>query len=263
MDDNPTNDNTNVNDGVAPAEPQEAPQEQPQEPTPAPQEEQPQEEPQAPEEPEIPEPGQKPEPGQPSRREALRIQNLLKKYGPPKENQAPSKPDALNYQDALDADEEVIQKLEADREQVGQASYNEGVKRAEYLNWNTGLKIDAPRIEAKYDVLNPNKPETFNEQVADAVNSWYLNMVGYDERSKTVANPDIGYADFVEGFMELVQETAGQKTAESIKNVAKQAATTGIRPDGSSATPVNPNKDPSEMTLEELYRAIGQAPPKN
>lgn len=257
MDDNPiTDDNINVNEEVAPAEPQESPQEIVEQ---SPTEEEAQAEPEVPE---VPEPGQKPEPGQPSRREALRIQNLLKKYGPPSENQAPSKPEALNYQEALDADEEVIKRLEADREQVGQVQYNEGVKRAEYLNWNTGLKIDAPRVESKYEILNPNS-EKFHPQVADTVNNWYLNMVGYDNQTQTIANPNIGYAEFVEGFMELVEETAGQKSAESIKNVAKQAAATGIRPDGSSATPVNPNKDPSEMSLEELYRAIGQKPPKN
>jgi hypothetical protein len=260
MDDNPiTDDNINVNEEVAPAEPQNEAPTQEIESSEAPQET---EEPEVPEVPEVPEPGQKPEEGQPSRREALRIQNLLKKYGPPKENQAPSKPDALNYSEALDADEEVIKRLEADRNQVGESSYTEGLKRAEYLNWNTGLKIDAPKIESKYDILNPDKPEAFHPQVADTVNSFYLNMVGFDSETQTVANPNIGYAEFVEGFMELVQETAGERNAASVKNIAKQAANTAIRPDGSSAKP-SVYKDPSEMSIEELYAAIGQKPPKN
>jgi hypothetical protein len=250
--------NTNVNEEVVADEPQAPTQEI--ETSEAPQETE--EQPQEPEVPEVPEPGVKPEEGQPSRREALRIQNLLKKYGTPKENQAPSKPEALNYQEALDADEDVIKRLEDDRTQVGQSQYNEGLKRAEYLNWNTSLKIDAPRIESKYEVLNPNS-EKFHPAVADTVNSFYLNMVGFDQASQTVGNPNISYAEFVDGFMELVQETAGERNAESVKNVAKQAAATGIRPDGSSAVPVNPNKDPSQMSIEELYAAIGQKPPKN
>ena len=211
----------------------------------------------APEEPEVQEEVKNEEPA-PSRREQLRIQQLLKKYGPPQERPAPSqRPDALNYQEALDADPEVIKQLEADRQATGQSQYNEGLKRAEYLNWNTSLKIDAPQVESKYPVLDPKSPE-FHPAAADAINQWYLNMSGFDNATQTVNNPNIGYADFVEGFMELVQETAGQKNAQTVKNVAKQAASTGLRPDGSSAKRMDLSKDASAMTLEELYASIGQ-----
>jgi len=204
----------------------------------------------------------KEEPAPPSRREQLRIQQLLRKYGPPKDQAPSQRTDALDYQQALDADPEVIKQLEADRNATGQAQYNEGLKRAEYLNWNTSLKIDAPQVESKYPALNPKSPE-FHAGVADSINQWYLQMTGFDETTQTVSNPNIGYAEFVDGFMELVQETAGQKNAQTVKNVAKQAATTGLRPDGSSAKRLNLNKDPSEMSLEELYASIGQKPPKN
>jgi hypothetical protein len=203
-----------------------------------------------------------PEERPPSRRETLRIQQLLKKYGPPKETQVPSKrQDALDYQQALDADPEVIQQLEADRQAEGQAQYNLGLEQAKTIEWRTSLKIDAPVIESKYPVLNPQSEE-FHPAVADAVNNWYLGMSGYNPETGTVANSSIGYAEFVEGFMELVQETAGQKNAQTVRNVAKQAATTGLRPDGSSAKRLNLNKAPEEMTNEELYAAIGQKPPQ-
>jgi len=199
----------------------------------------------------------------PSRRETLRIQQLLKKYGPPPETPAYTapRPNALNYSDALDADPEVIQQLEADRQATGQAQYNEGLKRAEYLNWNTTLKIDAPQVERQFPILNPKSPD-FHPAVADSINKWYLDMSGYDAQSGTVKNPNIGYGDFVESFMELVQETAGQKQVQSVKNIAKQAATTGLRPDGSSVKRMNLNQSPDKMTLEELYASIGQKPPK-
>ena len=216
------------------------------------------------EEPEAPTEQAKEEPAGPSRREQLRIQQLLRKYGPPKEQPqqtAPFQNTGMNYEEALDADPAVIQQLEADRATIAQAQYNEGLKRAEYLNWNTSLKIDAPAVEKKYSVLDPNSPD-FHPAAADAINQWYLNMSGFDPETQTVNNPNIGYADFVEGFMELVQETAGQKNAQTVKNVAKQAATTGLRPDGSSAKRMNLNKDPQSMTMEELYAAIGQKPPK-
>lgn len=202
------------------------------------------------------------EPAPPSRREQLRIQQLLAKYGPPKDRPAPSQPQGLNYQEELDADPEVIKRLETDRQTTGQSQYNEGLKRAEYLNWNTSLKIDAPQVESRYPVLNPKSPE-FHPAAADAINQWYLNMTGFDSETQTVNNPNIGYADFVEGFMELVQETAGQKNAQTVKNIAKQAASTGLRPDGSAAKRMDLTKDPSEMSLDELYASIGQKPPKN
>lgn len=201
-------------------------------------------------------------PAPPSRREQLRIQSLLKKYGPPEQRNSQFKrTDALDYQTALDADPEVIQQLEADRHREGQAQYNEGLRRAEFLDWKTSLKIDAPTIEKTYPVLDAKSPE-FHPAVADAVNNWYLSMSGYDPQTNTVANSNVSYAEFVEGFMELVQETAGQKNAQTVKNVAKQAATTGIRPDGSSAKRLNLNQSEKTMSIDELYAAIGQKPPK-
>jgi len=200
----------------------------------------------------------------PSRRETLRIQDLLKKYGPPQETPTPhiSRPTALNYSDALDADPDVIKQLEADRQATGQAQYNEGLKRAEYLNWNTTLKIDAPQVERQFTILDPKSPD-FHPAVADSINKWYLDMSGYDANTGTVKNPNIGYGDFVESFMELVQETAGQKQVQSVKNIAKQAATTGLRPDGSSVKRMNLNQSPDKMSLEELYASIGQELPKS
>lgn len=250
--------NTNVNEEVVADEPQ-APLEQtePDQEQSVPQEEAEEVVEEAPQE--VVEEAKSEEPT-PSRREQLRIQDLLKKYGPPRERPAPSQ-QGLNYQEALDADPEVIQRLEADRQATGQSQYNEGLKRAEYLNWNTTLKIDAPNVERKYPVLDPSSPE-FHPAAADAINQWYLNMSGFDTDTQTVNNPNIGYADFVEGFMELVQETAGQKNAQTVKNVAKQAAATGLRPDGSAAKRMDLTKDPSAMTMEELYASIGQKPPK-
>jgi hypothetical protein len=205
-----------------------------------------------------------PEDKPPSRREQLRIQQLLQKYGDPRQKQqqqAPSqRQDVLDYGQALDADEEVVKTLESDRTQYGQAQYNEGLKRAEYLDWKTSLKIEAPVIEKKYPILDPNSPD-FHPAVADAMNTWYLKMSGFDPNTQTVSSSDISYADFVESNMELVEEIAGQRNAQTVKNVAKQTAQTGLRPDGSSAPRMNLNKAPQEMTMDELYASIGQKNP--
>ncbi len=185
----------------------------------------------------------------------------MQKYGDPRKQQpAPQRQEALDYEKALDADPEVIKQLQADRQREGQVQYNEGLQRAEFLDWKTSLKIDAPNIEKKYPILDPKSPE-FHPAVADAMNTWYLKMSGFDPNTQTVASNDISYADFVESNMELVEEIAGQRNAQTVKNVAKQSAQTGLRPDGSSARRLNLNKDPKDMTMEELYASIGQKNP--
>lgn len=220
-------------------------------------------------EPEVPETVAEPEPEEapaPSRREQLRIHQLLAKYGQPGERQ-PAPSQGMDYTKTIDADPEVIQQLEADRQTSGQAQYNAGLRQAEYLNWHTSLKIDAPKVESEFPILNPKSTE-FNPAVAAAINGWYTNMAGFNPGDSqrgippSVNNPNIEYADFVGGFMELVQETAGQRNAQTVKNVAKQAAATGLRPDGSSAKRLNLNQAPENMTIEELYASIGQTAPK-
>jgi len=65
----------------------------------------------------------------PSRRESLRIQQLIdrmKQTAPEPKAQAPRN-DALDYATALDADPEVIRQLEADRTAASDASYNAGL----------------------------------------------------------------------------------------------------------------------------------------
>ncbi len=207
-----------------------------------------------------------PEEKPPSRREQLRIQSLLQKYGDPRQPQQAPSQRGLDYGQALDADPEVIRQLEADRQAASNMSYNEGLRRAEFLDWRTSLKIESPGIEKKYPILDKNSTE-FHPAVADALNTMYLKMSGFDPGDKmrgippTVGNADISYVDFVESNMELVEEIASQKNLQTTKNIAQQAATTGLRPDGSSAKRLNLNRDPKDMTMEELYASIGQPMP--
>lgn len=190
---------------------------------------------------------------QPSRRENLRIQQLLEKLQ--KQSQTPAEhkaPTGIDYGTALDADPEVIQQLESDRQQVASQSYSEGLEQAKSIQFHTRLEIDAPKVEGKYKQLNPEDKENFNPALANAVNTWYLQMAGYDQQSGKVANSDIRYAEFVEGIMELGKVIGTQESAKAVKNVAKQAATTGLRPDGSTAKRLDLNKAPGAMTDEEL-----------
>lgn len=205
----------------------------------------------------------------PSRREQLRINDLLKKYGTPQERQVPSqKPqNALDYSKALDADPEVVQQLETDRQTVSDAAYLEGLRQSEVKEWKRDLKFEAPAVEQAYPFLNPKDTVNFKPAAADAMNQKYLRFIGYQPADpqkgtpESILYPDVSYREFVEGEMEFVDELASQKVAETTKNIAKQAATTGLRPDGSSAKRLNLNQAPEDMTIEELYASIGQKPP--
>jgi len=207
----------------------------------------------------------------PSRREQLRIQQLLQKYGPPPERptqqQAPSKQvDALDYRTALNADDEVVQTLESDRQAYGKSQYEQGesqaLKQVNTVKWETLLNIDAPQVESKYPVLNPNDKEHFHPALADTMSRLYFNTVGYDPNTGFVDKPNVRWSEFVESYMEFAEEIASTKNQETVKNVTKQAAQTGLRPDGSSAPRMNLNKAPQDMTIDELYASLGQKPPK-
>ena len=206
----------------------------------------------------------KAEPEQPSRRESLRIQQIIEKakqgaYAPKEET-----PAGLNYGEELDAAPEVIEKLEADRKAAVDIGVNNVLSQTRTDNWKMSLKIDTPIVNAKYPQLDSKSPE-FDAATTDAINARYLHLVGYDPRADVVANPNIDYADYVEAEMELIERVAGRKAQESSKNIAKQSANTGLRPDGSAAKPLNidPNRDPSEMSTEELNAMISRTMPRD
>lgn len=204
----------------------------------------------------------------PSRREQLRVQQLLERYGDPRPpTSQPKRPDALNYDTAIDADPEVIKQLEADRQAYSDLAYQQGLQQSEVRSWKTSLKMEAPQVEKEYPFLNPNDKD-FHPAASDAMSRKYLRFVGYDQGDaqngvpETIQQPDLSYADFVASEMEFVDELASQKISDTTRNIAKQAATTGLRPDGSSAKRLNLNREPKEMTMEELYASIGQKQPK-
>lgn len=198
----------------------------------------------------------------PSRREQLRIQDILAKREVVEAKPVPVAPDALDYSTALDADPELIKKLQEDRQAAMDAAQARGLAQANSIRFHTRLEIDAPRIEAKYPQLDKTN-EKFNAALANAINTMFLSTAGYDAKTDTAANPDIRYADYVESVFELANEIAGEKTEASTKNIAKQAAQTGLRPDGSSTKRLNLNKPPEQMTDEELDARIALAIPAN
>lgn len=206
-------------------------------------------------------PEDKPE-KKPSRREQSRVRDLLEKYGDPGDKPA-AKPDAkgIDYEKELDADPELIKKLDDDRSKISQDSFNQGLEQSKSLMFHTRLEIDAPRVEAKYPQLDKNSDD-FKPEAASDVNMLYLRLVGFDPKTKAVANPEIRYTEFVDTIFALANDLADVKVEKQVKEVKKQAAQTGIRPDGSRTKKLDLSKAPEDMSDEELDAYLAQALPK-
>ena len=206
-------------------------------------------------------PKEVPEEKPPSRREQLRIQTLLQKYPRLRDKgqqQAPSQQETLDYSKELDADPEVINRLEEDRRVATESAFYDGNERAmknlQFTQFYNDIRFDLPLVSEKMSKLEP--------EVAKAIDQKYLQITGANPATGTVDNPNISYLEFVEAEIEFGQRLAESMSRNTANNIAKQAATTGLRPDGSSAKRLNLNQAPENMTDEELYAAIGQKPPK-
>lgn len=192
----------------------------------------------------------------PSRREQLRINQLLDRYGHPDDRKTDREQQGINYRDMIDADDEVIQKLERASKEFGTEQFNSGLQEANKVKWETRLEIDSPRVAEKYPQLDKDSDD-FNPGVANSINQLYLSAVGYDKTTGNVREPNMRYADYVDAFFELVDEAASRKTETARKNVTRQASRTGIRPSGTTArTTLDLNKAPAAMTDKELDAAM-------
>lgn len=195
----------------------------------------------------------------PSRRESLRIQQLLTKM---KEEDGASPKKAkpqLDIDNDLDADEDTKEKIRNDREKYAESRYEEGVERAyRFSRFETRLEVDAPRVEAKYPQLDKDSDD-FNPVLASTINKMYLSAVGYDGENRSVSTSDIRYSDYVEAMFELASEIAGVEVEKTATNLKKQASKTGTRPSGSGKKALNLSKAPGEMSDAELDAIIRQS----
>lgn len=149
-----------------------------------------------------------------------RIQGI--KNTPKKDRESQPK----DYRDMIDAPDEVYDTLNQDRESYGDQKYNEGLQVANAMEWRTNMRMDLPLVKDKLDRLDPAD--------AEAIDREYLIFSGFDPQSGFVNNPSIGYADFVEARIEQAERLAASMNLKSQKNIARQAAQTGVRPDGGS-----------------------------
>lgn len=143
----------------------------------------------------------------------------------------------LDYKETIDADEQVITQLSNDREQYATSLQEQTNERLTTELWKRDIKSDLALVKDKLDKLDPSD--------ARAIDKEYLLYSGYDPQSGRVANPTIGYAEFVEAQIDRANKIASNLNVRTQQNVAKQAAQTGLRPTGgaSKATKISSADD--------------------
>lgn len=214
------------------------------------------------------EPQGEPEPEPPSRRENLRIQQVLQKLKQSGEGHRQEQPQVnqVDYRELIDAPDEVYDQLEQRTKQYGDTratqSAQETLKQIESVRWESRLEMDAPRVASKFAYMDDKNDETFQPAIADSLNRFYMDLSQYDPKTNTAGNTRLRYAEFVEAIDELADAIAETKIRSARTNLGKQAKQTGIRPDGSSSNRLNLNKAPQDMTDAELEAVIARGLPK-
>lgn len=146
---------------------------------------------------------------------------------------------------------------------------------AEEQNFWTKVEYEAKLLTTKpgFEFLDENNKEKFDEKKTAAVNDLYFKVIGLDQElvrdanglpvvnaqgqpmiRPTVRRKDLGFQEFVEGYVENMMDFEQDNEAEIIKNAAKQRAHQGIRPGGSSRRGIGKLRmgDISKMSADEV-----------
>lgn len=150
--------------------------------------------------------------------------------------------------------------LEQDRERYGEAqrqsAYQEYRKSQEAIQnqlWADRLEMDNERAQKAWDILDESS-DKFDSDFSAEMTQKYLNFIGYrattDQQGNTVDikvdRPNIRWIDFVKAEKQNFERYVARQAETSVKNVAKQAANTGIRPSGQSRTSTHRDVDFSD-----------------
>lgn len=163
----------------------------------------------------------------------------------------------LNYQDG----EFTVDQLEQDRRTyanlIARTVSNDAVSTArterQLERFVDNLDYDLERISDKYPELDPDSSE-FNPIRANRLNRMYYDYIGFDpEKGNVPARTDVRYRYFIDGMMGLADELATARNSDSTRNIARQAARTGVRPNATSTHSVHIDSadDISKLSKEE------------
>lgn len=149
--------------------------------------------------------------------------------------------------------------LKTDRDKVAQNAFASGaeverrIAQQEHF-WDLVERDEQIlRYNPELQFLNPENKEAYDPKRAAPIETMYLNLIGYKEEPlfdpqtrqplidpqtqrqqvrATVQRTDLGWKDFVEGYVASMEDWADEESAERSKEIVSQASTQGIRPDG-------------------------------
>lgn len=143
-----------------------------------------------------------------------------------------------------------VDDLEHDRRQYGQHNFNEGVRQGaafyEAERFADRLETDIDRVMSTRDDIDDVTEKLLVES--------YLDKVGAKEQNGRIiiGNPNLRFREFAEAKLKEIDDLVQVKLSQSTKNIASQAANTGVRPNG---TTQNSMSNMSDMELVEKLRA--------
>lgn len=142
------------------------------------------------------------------------------------------------------------QQLEEDRSAYGKSQFTQGVQTAqEYITpvrlemWADRLETDADRVKQEWSVLDEDSKD-FDSEFANEINQKFLNFIGYRKDNNgnvTVERQGIRYRDFVKAERQNIERYASRLNENSTRNIVKQAANTGMRPNAQPRSPKGGN----------------------
>jgi hypothetical protein len=166
--------------------------------------------------------------------------------------------------------------LEEDRTKVAESNRADGFQqgqrqattRATLENFETKLDIDKERVAVKWDALDPDK-ESYRPKLEQYLVQQYIAFTGMEKDAQgriTIQRPNIRFRDFVDAEMQNMEDYATDRGAQSTQNVQRQAANTGIRPNGQAPAPKKghgfDSNDPAgsvaRMTSEQYHKLGGK-----
>lgn len=167
--------------------------------------------------------------------------------------------------------------LEADRKAAQEAARREGVQRGlsqtsprlERELWADRFDIDSERVTTKWDALNPEKTDSYKPKLEAQLVQKYIAYTGVtrDPQGRiSIEKPNIRFRDFVDAEMRNLEEYASERNAQSSKNLVRQAANTGVRPNGQARVskgghgfdPNDPVNSVNRMTKKQYFELGGK-----
>lgn len=147
------------------------------------------------------------------------------------------------------------QQLEKDRQTYGKTQYEQGIKEAQqYIDplkqqmWADRLEIDGERVKKDWPIMDEGSTE-FDPDFTGEINQKFLNFIGYRQDKDgrvTIERQNVRYSDFVKAERQNIERYASRLNENSTKNIVKQAANTGMRPNGQPRSTSHKNVDTSD-----------------